>query len=186
MPSGSCLCGKINISYDGEPAVKELHSEDSDDQQSAFSTNAVVPEKGFEVTGNPKTFKKTADSGSAITSFFCGDCGNTLFREAVAFPGMKIVKAGVLDDKGAMDSVKPAVELFASERIPWVAQVRLALQSCRGNLYLSQLALQLVELLLLDQYRFIVQVLNDDVVSLRVYLHNDGLDGRIALDKHPW
>ena len=53
------------------------------------------------MTGSPKTISKTADSGKSITSEFCPDCGTTLFRWGDAFggkDGMKIIKAGVLDD----------------------------------------------------------------------------------------
>lgn len=53
------------------------------------------------MAGSPKTISKTADSGKEITSEFCGDCGTTLFRWGDAFggkDGMRIIKAGILDD----------------------------------------------------------------------------------------
>ena len=50
---------------------------------STYSTNLVVGGEGFTSSGNPKTFTKTADSGQPITSFFCGNCGSTLWREGV-------------------------------------------------------------------------------------------------------
>ena len=83
----------------------------------------MVPGDDFKVTGSPKTFKKTADSGKSITSYFCGDCGSTLYRDGDNFPGMKIVKAGVLDDKDALNNLKPGVELFAPTRPNWVPAI---------------------------------------------------------------
>lgn len=87
---------------------------------SAYSVNNVVPDDGFKVTGNPKVYTKTADSGKTINSYFCGDCGSTLYRDGDNFPGMKIVKVGVLDDKEALNDAKPGVELFSPTRPNWV------------------------------------------------------------------
>jgi hypothetical protein len=91
----------------------------------AYSINVVVPEDGFEIkSGKPKSISKTADSGKGITSHFCGDCGTTLFRDGQNFAGMKIIKAGVLDDPSSLDSIaKPAVELFSNHRVGWIAKV---------------------------------------------------------------
>lgn len=76
--------------------------------------------EGFESTGEAKQFKKTADSGKNIVSNFCPNCGSTLWREGDAFPGMKVIKAGVLDDANALENAKPGVELFVAERPGWV------------------------------------------------------------------
>lgn len=77
---------------------------------------------GFSVIqGMPKAFPKTADSGKTITSYFCGDCGSTLWRETETYGDTKIIKAGTLD--GEMDGVKPAVELFTKNRVSWVPAV---------------------------------------------------------------
>jgi len=86
---------------------------------SAFSTNVVVPGDDFKVTGSPKKFTKTADSGKVIHSYFCGECGSTLYRDGDAFPGMKIIKAGVLDGDKTLEESKPAAELFAPQRASW-------------------------------------------------------------------
>ncbi|KAI4854571.1 hypothetical protein E4T44_00068 [Aureobasidium sp. EXF-8845] len=122
MASGSCLCGNVSIEYTKEPALKALcHCTDCQKiSGSAFSVNNVVPEEGFTVSGSPKSYTKTADSGKKITSYFCGDCGSTLYRDGENFPGMKIVKAGVLGGK-TLESSKPNVELFAPERPGWIS-----------------------------------------------------------------
>jgi len=70
--------------------------------------------------GSPKEYKKTADSGNEITSYFCGDCGSTLFRAGPSFPGARVVKVGTLDGKDKWDVAKPGAELFAPERVAWV------------------------------------------------------------------
>lgn len=83
-----------------------------------------MPGDGFSVTkGTPKTISKKADSGKTITSYFCGDCGSTLYRAGETFGDAKIIKAGILDDPSALDDAKPVLELYASERVPWVSAV---------------------------------------------------------------
>lgn len=91
---------------------------------STYSTNAIIPGEQFKlVSGTPKTIAKKADSGKQITSHFCGDCGSTLFRTGETFGDAKIVKVGVMDNADALEQVKPAIELYAPERISWVGKV---------------------------------------------------------------
>lgn len=139
------MCGKIGISYNAEPAMKvstnqkipsipspsHHHAADVTRQAlcycrdcqktsgSTFSTNCIVPGDDFKVTGNPKAFAKIADSGKTITNYFCGDCGSTLYRDAENLPGMKIIRAGVLDDQDALEAAKPTTELYAPLRPSW-------------------------------------------------------------------
>ncbi|KAI1504742.1 Mss4-like protein [Biscogniauxia marginata] len=124
MPTGSCFCGNIRISYEGEPSVQALcYCIDCRKVTgSTYSTNLIVPDAEFRVlAGTPKRIAKIADSGHEIASHFCPDCGTTLWREGPAFPGSKIVKAGVLDDENALGELNPTVELFVSRRPGWVA-----------------------------------------------------------------
>lgn len=82
-----------------------------------------MPEDGFKITqGTPKSISKTGDSGNTITSYFCGDCGTTLFREGAIFPNMKILKVGVLDDYDALNKAKPTTELYVKHRVEWVPE----------------------------------------------------------------
>ncbi|KAI1100643.1 Mss4-like protein [Jackrogersella minutella] len=123
---GSCFCGKVRISYEGEPVTQVLcHCLDCRKiTGSVFSTNLVVPGAGFKVlSGAPKTISKTSDSGNEITSHFCGDCGSTLWRDGVSFGENKVIKVGVLDDLNALDEAKPVGELFAHHRVAWVPEV---------------------------------------------------------------
>lgn len=83
-----------------------------------------MPGEGFSVTkGKPKEYTKKADSGKSITSYFCGDCGSTLWRAGETFGDAKIIKAGILDSPNAMGDAKPALELYAAERVPWVSAI---------------------------------------------------------------
>lgn len=88
-----------------------------------------MPESAFKlVSGTPKTFSKTSDSGKTITSHFCGDCGSTLFRTGDSFPDTVIIKLGVMDSKDAFEKAKPEVELYSTQRVDWVPEIQGAKQ----------------------------------------------------------
>ena len=86
---------------------------------STYSTNLLVPGESFKVSGSPKSIAKTADGGNTITSYFCGDCGSTLWRDSATFGTSKAVKVGVMDDPNAIGNTKPDVELYSELRVPW-------------------------------------------------------------------
>lgn len=73
--------------------------------------------------GTPKSFSKTADSGKTITSFLCGDCGSTLWRETESLAGTKIIKAGILDGDASLEGAKPLFETFVVNRVSWLPAV---------------------------------------------------------------
>ena len=127
MFEGGCVCGAIRIKATGEPQAKALcHCLDCRKiTGSLFSTNIVVPNEGFSVTkGTPKEYAKTADSGKTMTSYFCGDCGTTLWRQSETYGETKILKAGTLDGENVLDDdAKPAVELFVARRVSWLPPI---------------------------------------------------------------
>ncbi|KAF1977297.1 DUF636 domain protein [Bimuria novae-zelandiae CBS 107.79] len=123
---GGCMCGNVRYSVEGEPVGKALcHCADCRKiSGSTYSTNAIFPGNQFKLTqGTPKQHAKTANSGNQITSYFCGDCGSTMWRETSASEGTKILKVGTLDDASAMADAKPVTELFSSSRAPWVLAI---------------------------------------------------------------
>ncbi|KAI1087295.1 Mss4-like protein [Rostrohypoxylon terebratum] len=123
---GSCFCGKVRISVEGEPITTVLcHCLDCRKiTGSAFSTNRLTPGSGFKLlSGEPKTISKIGDSGNEIVSHFCGDCGSTLWRDGKTFGDNKVIKAGVLDDYEALNETKPLGELYVKHRVNWVPEV---------------------------------------------------------------
>ncbi len=121
MPSftGGCLCGAVRYSADGEPAfVGVCHCRNCQRATgSAFASVVGMPEAALTITGSPKTFHDTGDSGKAMLRQFCPACGSSLFARAAVMPGMVMVLTGSLDDAAW---VKPAVEIFCDSAQPWV------------------------------------------------------------------
>ncbi|KAI5887000.1 uncharacterized protein SCHCODRAFT_02640472 [Schizophyllum commune H4-8] len=130
--TGSCLCGAVRFTFFGKPTATCLcHCLDCRKiSGSTYSTNAMFPIDAVTLTsGTPKSYTTHGVSGKPITNFFCGDCGSTLWRESVVFAGLRIVKAGVLDDVRALENVAaPATELFVENRVGWVGEIPEAVQ----------------------------------------------------------
>ncbi|KAF7591894.1 hypothetical protein BBP40_000941 [Aspergillus hancockii] len=102
MPSGSCLCQAVKYEYKGDPLAKAVcHCLTCRKLSSGSSTNVLIPQDHFHITsGEPKTFSMTHESGMHLTTHFCGNCGNLLYKTAdrEEFKGAVIVLAGTLDD----------------------------------------------------------------------------------------
>ena len=91
---------------------------------SAYSTNIIIPNEGFQVTsGTPKTWSKKSDSGSEVTTSFCGDCGTNMWRNTSTFGDNRVVKTGILDNLSSLNDLKPDVELYAPQRVSWIKAV---------------------------------------------------------------
>ncbi|KAJ4860691.1 glutathione-dependent formaldehyde-activating enzyme domain-containing protein [Trichoderma breve] len=128
MPTGSCYCGNIKIEYTGEPERTAIcHCSNCRHYTgSMFSNNYVIPSTQFKVFGEPKEISKIADSGKKIVNCFCGDCGTTMYRWGDGFggkDGMRIIQPGILDDKSALDNLRPALEMFIEDRVKWISAV---------------------------------------------------------------
>ncbi|KAI7786191.1 hypothetical protein LA080_004575 [Diaporthe eres] len=133
MPTGSCLCGEIQIAYTGSPAYTAIcycH----DDRKINNFTVYQVPKKNFSVTqGKPKIYTKTSDHGNEINNHFCSTCGTTLFRTG-GEPAMKDnvgLRAGVLDEQRILDK-PPAIEVYVERRPRWVKPIEGAIQLNRN------------------------------------------------------
>ncbi|OAL46959.1 hypothetical protein IQ07DRAFT_517040 [Pyrenochaeta sp. DS3sAY3a] len=134
IQKGSCSCGAIQIEIRGPPAFAGLcHCLSCQKTtSSAFSTNWVVPKPNFTlVSGTPSSWDNVGGSGNPVTRKFCGTCSCAMWTEAASFPGIVVVKAGVMDG-GVLGSVVPGTEAWTCRRPGWVGEVQGATQFCEG------------------------------------------------------
>ncbi|WP_370677356.1 GFA family protein [Pleomorphomonas sp. PLEO] len=117
--TGRCLCGVIRFEIFGEiEAAAYCHCSDCRRcTGSAFGVSIPVLQTNFKlVSGGPKSFTKTADSGNELTRHFCPECGSPLFTSSPRHPDRVYVKAGVLDDPAV---VEPAYQSWVSSSVSW-------------------------------------------------------------------
>src|ERR1700675_1366739 len=86
--SGKCLCGAIQYACTAEPAFSgNCHCKDCQRSSGGpFIPAMLFPASAVTISGTPKYFKLTADSGKFIERGFCGECGSQLFTRLEALP----------------------------------------------------------------------------------------------------
>ena len=98
---------------------------------SLFALHYPIPAPNFTLTsGQPKTHKFTHPTGLGIQAAFCGDCGTWLYKQVESGPleGCYLVQAGTTDLEPGLEAKgywtgAPAVELWVTERAPWLRPV---------------------------------------------------------------
>jgi hypothetical protein len=119
MIEGGCLCGGVRFRIDGEPLMSGRCCCRACQKLSGGgnSENIAFAETAFAIEGETADYHWTADSGGAVTTTFCPRCGSPLFGRSTSTPGLKIVRAGALDDPGLYT---PQMMVYAKRRHPWV------------------------------------------------------------------
>jgi hypothetical protein len=124
--TGGCLCGSIRFAIVGSLAsAAYCHCTDCRKcTGSAFNVSVPVESENFKLlSGKPKGFTKTADSGNELTRNFCQECGSPIFTSSPHHPDRVYVKAGLFDDPNV---VVPAYQSWLSSSVSW-SQIPLGL-----------------------------------------------------------
>lgn len=118
--TGHCLCGNISFAGRVTPdAAVAVHCHCKDCQRatgSGFATVVAVPEDALNVQGDVAQFTVSGDSGGEVSREFCRDCGSPMFTRAKLSPGLRFIKAGVLDDSSW---VSPVMACWTEHRENW-------------------------------------------------------------------
>jgi len=118
--SGHCLCGEVTFSGSVlAAAALAVHCHCKDCQRatgSGFATVIAIPEDNLQITGNYSSYRVTGESGGAVDREFCPQCGSPMFTTALLSPGLRFVKAGVLNDSSW---VQPAMACWTESREDW-------------------------------------------------------------------
>ena len=88
-----------------------------------YSTCLFLKDTQLKVlSGTPKVYKRTHETGMILTLEFCDNCGSPLFKRSdwEMFTGMVAVNVGTLDDVGLMDKLAPTKEHNSGKRTAWV------------------------------------------------------------------
>ena len=86
---------------------------------SAFRTIVPTPESQFHLlTGTPKTYVKTAESGNQRIQAFCPDCGTSLYSTSVGEdPRNVVIRVGTISQR---DRLPPKIQFWVRSAQPWV------------------------------------------------------------------
>jgi hypothetical protein len=117
---GGCHCGKIAFEAEVDPGnVWLCHCTDCQTLSgSAFLAVIETPAASFKLlTGQPKVYIKTVDSGEKQAHGFCGDCGTPVYGSAVTNPQSYSLRIGTIRQRAALRS--PQGQIWCRSALPW-------------------------------------------------------------------
>ena len=120
---GRCHCGKITYEAEIEPAdVTICHCTDCQTLSgSAFRTVVPAKKESFRVTGDPRIYVKTAESGNRRVQAFCPECGTPIFATAVTDPRVYSIRLGTARQRA---DLQPRQQLWTRSALGWVMQAQ--------------------------------------------------------------
>jgi hypothetical protein len=126
---GRCHCGYISYEAEIDPEkIVICHCTDCQTLSgSAFRTVALTREDAFRLlSGEPKTYIKTGESGTKRVQSFCPECGTPIYSSTVG-DGPKVygVRAGTARQR---DQLVPKTQLWCRSSLRWLAELGSALQ----------------------------------------------------------
>ena len=121
---GSCHCGAITFEAELDPeAVGICHCTDCQAlSASAFRTIGVVREGKFRLlTGRPKIYVKTGDSGNRREQAFCDNCGSGIYAASVDDgPKVHNVRMGTVRQRRQLP---PRFQVWCESALSWLPEI---------------------------------------------------------------
>ena len=120
---GRCHCGRITYEAELDPAkVSACHCTDCQTLSgSPYRVSVPVPKENFRLlTGEPKVYVKTAESGARRAHAFCGDCGAPVHSSAVSDPPAYSLRVGCLDQRALLP---PKKQIWCRSAVAWSADL---------------------------------------------------------------
>ena len=117
---GGCHCGSITFEAEIDPnTVTICHCTDCQ-TLSGSAFRVVVPAKRERfklLTGEPKIYVKTGESGRQRVQSFCGDCGTPIYSAAVTDPPMFSIRVGTVHQRAELP---PQAQVWCRSALGWV------------------------------------------------------------------
>ncbi len=121
---GTCHCGEITFEAATEPESAAIcHCTDCQTMSGTAFRTVVTASPGSLrlVSGQPKTYVKTAESGNRRAMVFCATCGTQLWScNAGDDPGRTNIRAGTLRQRAELP---PRRHIWARSAQPWLAGI---------------------------------------------------------------
>jgi hypothetical protein len=116
--TGHCLCGTVSFVAASAPvAMVQCHCTDCQRVSGAGHLSiARFKREDVAIDGETRSHAVSADSGNAVTRYFCPTCGSRLFSESAGRPGLIGVMAGAFDDHTWFD---PQIVIFRRSQPVW-------------------------------------------------------------------
>jgi hypothetical protein len=121
---GQCHCGQISFEGEIDPnAVRLCHCTDCQTLSgSAYRVNVQAPAATFRLlSGQPKVYIKTAESGSKRAQAFCPNCGTSIYSAASHDTPNYVLRVSTLKQRAQL---QPSRQIWFRSAQPWVTDLR--------------------------------------------------------------
>jgi len=116
---GKCHCGEITYEADIDPAdVSICHCTDCQTLTgSAYRVSVRAAGESFQLlSGQPRSYIKTAESGARRAHSFCANCGSPTYARAAENPTTYSLRIGCLEQRA---SLPPRKQIWCQSAVPW-------------------------------------------------------------------
>jgi hypothetical protein len=120
MANARCSCGALRLTLPDSPAaVIACHCIECQRRTGApFGAGAFYPAEAVSISGFGKEYTRDAESGGKVHSYFCPNCGSSVYWTADNLPSMIGIALGALDNTSQLPA--PAKSIFEQSKHPWV------------------------------------------------------------------
>jgi hypothetical protein len=128
---GGCHCGNIAFSAEIDPdGITICHCTDCQTLTgSAFRVVVRAPGDKFELRGGkPKTYIKTAESGTKRVQAFCPECGTPIYSTSIGEPQVYGLRIGTIRQRAEL---RPAKQIWCRSALGWTMDLRDVPQSAK-------------------------------------------------------
>jgi len=125
---GGCHCGAITYEADIDPnTVSICHCTDCQTLSgSAYRTNVRATKDNFKLlTGQPKIYIKTAESGNKRAQAFCPECGSAIYATSPTDPQVYGLRVGTIRQRAEL---QPKTQGWCRSALDWVQDLSSAKQ----------------------------------------------------------
>lgn len=117
---GGCHCGAITYEAEIDPnTVSICHCTDCQTLSgSAFRTNVRATKENFKLlSGKPKIYIKTAESGNKRAQAFCPECGSPLYATSPTDPQVYGLRVGTIRQR---TELRPKSQGWYRSALSWI------------------------------------------------------------------
>jgi hypothetical protein len=121
---GRCHCGQITFEADIDPeGIRICHCTDCQTLSgSAYRVNVQTPAESFVLlSGQPKIYIKTAESGNKRAHAFCPNCGTPIYAAAPHDTQTYVLRVGTLKQRAEL---QPNRQIWFRSALPWSTDIR--------------------------------------------------------------
>ena len=132
MAEARCGCGAIVLKLnDASPAVVACHCIDCQRRTGApFGVGAYFPANEVRISGEAKEYARSTANGGVFRSYFCPNCGSSVYWKTDKHPAMIGVAVGAISDPSFPGPVR---SVWEQSKHDWVQIHSAAQHFSRGR-----------------------------------------------------